>query len=149
MPDEQSPDKLPDKTSNSEEKGAREPGVPQDILDALPDTVRTAIVRGASFAGPLPPPAMYREYDDVLPGSANRLMELTENQQAHRHGWEMTALRASISDTKRGQWFGFIVSVVALAAAMILAARGQTVVGGIMAFVSISGIAERLLRKHS
>ena len=149
MPDEPGPEQLPDKTPDNEETRSRQRSVPKEILDALPDKVRTSTIQEASFSGPLPPSAMFREYDEAMPGSANRLLELTENQQAHRHNWELTALHASISHTKRGQWFGFIVSMVALVAAIVLALMGRTVVGGIMAFISISAIAERLFRQRS
>ena len=103
MPDEPSPETLPDTVPDNEETGTTRPNVPQAVLDALPDDIRTSVIQAASFSGPLPPSAMYREYEEVMPGSANRLMELTENQQEHRHKWESDALGASISDNKRGQ----------------------------------------------
>ena len=92
---------------------------------------------------------MYREYEEVLPGSANRLMELTEDQQKHRHKWESDALDASISDSRRGQWFGFFLSILAIMAAVILALMGRSMVGALLALVSVSGIAEHLLRRRS
>ncbi|MDE0000511.1 MAG: DUF2335 domain-containing protein [Rhodospirillaceae bacterium] len=85
----------------------------------------------------------------MLPGSANRLMELTEDQQKHRHKWESDALGASISDSRRGQWFGFFLSLLAIMAAVILALMGRSVVGALLALVSVSGIAEHLLRRRS
>ena len=63
----------------------------------------------------------------MLPGSANRLMELTENQQEHRQKWESEALGASISDNRRGQWFGFILSIIAIVSAIV----GGGAAGGI------------------
>ena len=37
-----------------------------------------------SWRGPLPPPAVLRQYDDVLPGSAERIMRMMEEQASHR-----------------------------------------------------------------
>lgn len=149
MPDEPDPETTPDTERDSEDTGTARPNIPQAVLDALPNDIRTSVIQAASFSGPLPPPGMYREYEEVLPGSANRLMELTEDQQKHRHKWESDALDASISDSKRGQWFGFILSILAIVAAIILALMGRSVVGGLLALVSVSGIAERLLRRRS
>ena len=94
MPDEHDPETPPDTVPDSEESGTARPNIPQAILDALPEDIRTSVIQAALFSGPLPPPGMYREYEEVLPGSANRLMELTEDQQKHRHKWESDALDA-------------------------------------------------------
>ena len=149
MPDEHDPKTPPDTVPDSEESGTARPNIPQAILDALPDDIRTSVIQAALFSGPLPPPGMYREYEEVLPGSANRLMELTEDQQKHRHKWESDALDASISDSRRGQWFGFFLSILAIMAAVILALMGRSMVGALLALVSVSGIAEHLLRRRS
>ena len=37
-----------------------------------------------SWRGPLPPPAVLRQYDDVLPGSAERIMRTMEERASHR-----------------------------------------------------------------
>jgi len=42
------------------------------------------IVQSAMYAGPLPPPQMLREYDEVLPGMADRIMSMAENEQGIR-----------------------------------------------------------------
>lgn len=85
MSDEPGPETLPGKEPENAKTGTTRPNIPQAVLDVLPDDIRTSVIQAGSFYGPLPPSAMYREYEDVLPGSANRLMELTENQQKHRH----------------------------------------------------------------
>ena len=148
MPEEQEQTNLPDSTDEpSESSGASESQqvtIPKQVLDSLPENIRSSVIQHASFSGPLPPPSMYREYDKVLPGSADRLLELTEKQSSHRINWEKTALKASISATARGQWFGFIVSLVAIGAAIILASRGQSVVGGLLAIISVLGLADRI-----
>ena len=148
MPEELEQPNLPDRADESDESDEageiQQITIPKQVLDSLPENVRASIVRHASFSGPLPPPAMYGEYDKVLPGSAGRLLELTENQSSHRIDWERTALKASISATTRGQWFGFIVSLVAISAAIFLATQGQSVVGGLLAIVSVLGLVDRI-----
>jgi len=39
--------------------------------------------------GPLPDPTDYERYERVLPGSANRILKMTESEAAHRHRIEM------------------------------------------------------------
>ena len=37
----------------------------KEVLNSLPDDVRISVVEAASFVGPLPPPSMYKAYDEV------------------------------------------------------------------------------------
>lgn len=51
--------------------------------------------------GPIPPPGMMRGYEDVLPGSADRILTMAEYAQRHRASYE-----------NRGMLFAFIVALV-------------------------------------
>ena len=37
-----------------------------------------------SFSGPLPHPDIMKGYDDIVPGAAERILKMAENQQNHR-----------------------------------------------------------------
>lgn len=119
----------------------------KEALDKLPEHVRVSVLEAASFSGPLPPPTMYREYENVLAGSAERILAMAEKEQDHRTTWETTALSASRQETKRGQWFGFAIAVACIGAAMVLAAGGHEVVAGIALGASAVGLVGRFLGK--
>ena len=120
---------------------------PKAVLDALPEHVRVAVVEAASFSGPLPPPAMYSEYERALPGSAERILVMAEKEQNHRIAWEETALGASVRETKLGQWLGFFIAVACIGAAIFLAVNGRDVVAGIALGISAVGLVGRFLGK--
>jgi uncharacterized membrane protein len=42
------------------------------------------------FRGPLPPPELLEHYEKVLPGGAERIFRMAENEQEHRHALEKT-----------------------------------------------------------
>jgi len=44
-----------------------------------------AIISQQSFRGPLPPPAMLREYNEIVENGAERIRAKGEKEQAHRH----------------------------------------------------------------
>lgn len=46
----------------------------------------------AYYSGPLPPPEMMREYENLLPGSADRILSLTEHAQEQRARYENRGL---------------------------------------------------------
>ena len=136
----------PDANLPEEKTAASAPNLPSKaVLDALPEAVRTAVVEAASFSGPIPPPSMYGEYDRVLPGSADRIFSMAEKEQDHRIVSEQTALRASVQNSKLGQWFGFAIAVICIGAGAFLAMEGQTVAACIALGASAVGLVGRFL----
>ena len=64
----------------------------------------------ASFSGPLPHPGMLQKYDDVLPGSAERIMSRAEANVTHfREG------------RKIGQYGGIVIACLAVLGASAVA----------------------------
>jgi len=41
-----------------------------------------------TYAGPLPPPKLFEGYEQVLKGSADRILTMAEKEQSHRHSFE-------------------------------------------------------------
>lgn len=52
-------------------------------------------------AGPLPPPAILKEYNEILPDMAERLLRLVESEQKHRWDFEHKALEIEIKDKEQ------------------------------------------------
>ena len=67
-----------------------------EVLETLPENARIAVVEAAALSGPPPPPIMYGEYDNVLSGSAERILRMAEKEQDHRIEWENDALNQNI-----------------------------------------------------
>lgn len=60
------------------------------------DALATAItVSRETFAGPLPPPALLGEYEEALPGLAERIVVMAESEGCHRRAIENRLLRLS------------------------------------------------------
>ena len=125
------------------EEGEIEEESPLGAPKALPKDIERARMHSASFAGPLPPPGMLQAYDEVVPGLAERIVSIREQERDHRFQWENRAL-ASIS---AGQWIagGLVVFCVAMAA--VLALQGHDWVAGVLGGVTAIGIAGRFLRQ--
>lgn len=56
-----------------------------EVLNRVLDSPQVRAIVCQHFQGPVPPPSMLKKYDQLVPGLANRLVELTEKEQAHRH----------------------------------------------------------------
>lgn len=106
---------------------------PPEVVEGEPaDEVPGAkIIRiRAGFSGPLPPPELLAEYDAVLPGGADRIVSMAENQSAHRLRME-----------SRGQAFGFLIALVAILGGIGLILDGKSAAGLVPLIGALGGLA--------
>ncbi|SRR6266513_1631336 len=115
-------------------------------------------IAGITMSGPLPPPQQLAGYDAIVPGAAERILQMAERQATHRQGLERTALDGALRRsstgmrTATGLAAGFLVVSAALIASGHDAAGAAlgTVdfVGMVTAFIygTASGRSERLRR---
>ena len=80
----------------------------------------------AAFSGPLPPPSLFREYDEILPGAAERILSLVESEARHQHEVENKALEVAAENRPSGRFGALVGLVVALAFAGIALAMVLT-----------------------
>ncbi|MEJ0009870.1 MAG: DUF2335 domain-containing protein [Alphaproteobacteria bacterium] len=86
----------------------------------------------------LPAPELLESYDAVLKGSAARILDMFEREQAHRHHWEHRALRVHQVSTVLGQLLGFLIAVAIFVSATLIGMSGNT---SVAAFIWVSGMA--------
>lgn len=81
------------------------------------------------FSGPLPPPEVLARYNEALPGGAERIVALAEEQAGHRRRMEA-----------RGQVLLFAVVLVALVGGIGLIALGENAAGLVPVIAAIGGL---------
>lgn len=93
------------------------------------------------FIGPLPPPIFLKGYEDVVKGSADRILTMAEEDAAHYRAMELKSIDMMKDVTKRGQRFGLAMgcfSLIACIAALYFGSEstakaiGQTTVIGLV-----------------
>jgi len=106
------------------------------------------LTRLEGFAGPLPPPEYFAQYEQACPGSAERILAMAEHQATHRCSMENKTLEAAIEDRKqvrlfekRGQFCGLTIGVVAIVAGASVAILNPGAAAWAGTFISCSGIA--------
>lgn len=72
----------------------------QELIQEL---VREQVVQAAawfeSFSGPLPPPKHLAEYERILPGAAERIFRMAEDQATHRRSLEQAVVMGDVTGT--------------------------------------------------
>jgi uncharacterized membrane protein len=104
-------------------------------------------------SGPLPTAAEYMRYETTLPGSADRIlrlseraMDLTEKEATQRHSIETKIVDANITNQKRGQGIATFFGLVGFAAAIAFVATGQNVAAFIAVLVPLGAFISRFIR---
>jgi len=83
------------------------------------------VARAYSFSGPLPPPEVLEKYNQVIPGLAERIITMAEQQSKHRQGLERTVVESNAFVQKIGPFLGFIVAMTAVGGGIELILKGR------------------------
>lgn len=103
--------------------------------------VSTSFSASASFSGPLPHPALLDQFERIVPGAAERIIRMAEEQAAHRRGLEKTAVEANAWSQKAGPVFGFIVAMTAILGGFVLVFYGHSTYGIAAIITALASLA--------
>jgi len=113
-------------------------------------TVRQSV----SFSGPLPPPGLLAQYNDVIPNGAERLMVMAEKQSAHRESLEAKVVAGNVASQARGSHYAFIICLVTIIGGFVLIGMGKNiygisaVIGSLATLAAVFVVAKRDQRKE-
>lgn len=103
-------------------------------------SVRVGVKR-ESWHGPLPAPENLAAFDQVLPGLAERIVRMAEEEGEHSRYVQRTAVNATVRLQYIGQAMAFALSSGALFVAYLLAMAGHDWVAGGLVATGFAGIA--------
>src|ERR1700721_2948352 len=69
------------------------------------------------YSGPLPPPDLLNQFNQVIPNGAERIMVMVEQQNKHRMGIETTVVKNQQWQSTLGQYFALFITMLGLALA--------------------------------
>ncbi len=117
-----------------------------DALDSLDNDelkqVARATARLTYFSGPLPPPSTFKQYEDVLPGTADRIITMAENQAKHRQYIEKKQVDTESRDSLLGVLSALVIAIAILVCGTLIALLGNSTVATVAGTVlNLTGIA--------
>ena len=108
-------------------------------------------------SGPIPDPQTLRQYNEITPGLADRIVRMAEDEALHRRGLERTIVDAQSDDIKSqrteirlGQVFAVVVAVAGFGFGTYAMTHGAQIGGSVLGggtLVSIVGAF--LYRQHA
>ena len=100
-----------------------------------------AIRVSQSWLGPIPPPADLRQYEEVAPGSAERILTMAEKQLEHRHRLESTIVGGNSKRSYLGLAAGFVLSAMIIGGGIYLISNGHDWAGASLIGINVVGLA--------
>lgn len=123
-------------------------------IEGGPQETLVGIHAYSQFSGPLPHPALFAQYNEVLSGAAERIFQMTEKQLDHAIELEnaeasanRSLLDAEIATATRAQWFTFVLVLVFLGLAAYALYKGQPIASITAGLAALATIAYALRGK--
>lgn len=117
-----------------------------EITRSVDDNANTIIASQIKqeFSGPIPPPITLKQYDEVVPGAADRIIRMAEQEQKNRY-----EVIDKVILNRRLRILGGVVASLALVVGAVIASYfGQSAVAIVLGGVGVVGaLTQEFLRR--
>jgi len=90
--------------------------------------------------GPVPPAASLAQYDEVVPGAAERIIAMAEQEAVHRQLMEKKVIESDILNSRKGLNYGIIIGLTAVIGGCACVMTGHDVSGSIIGGTGLTGL---------
>ena len=101
----------------------------------------SATVTAAAWSAPIPPPVALQQYEEILPGSADRILKMAEDQAGHRIELEKTVVSGDSKRSYIGLFLGFVLSMMVIGGGIYLISEGHEWAGSGLIGLNLVGLA--------
>jgi uncharacterized membrane protein len=101
------------------------------------------------YSGPIPPPQLFRAYNEVVPGAGDRILCMAERESNHRQTCEHKILNHKFTLNLFGQIFALAITIVALVLGTKCILAGKPITGTIIGGTPICGLAIAFIKTHA
>ena len=127
--------------------GKGRPNPPVAPKNNQPNSINKQLAQvSQSYSGPIPPPQILEEFERIIPGAAERILHMAEENGKHQREMERSALNMVADTTRRGQRYGLLIGLTAFVTCIIalwlgsegtaMTIGGVTIVGLVAVFVT-------------
>ena len=102
--------------------------------------VTQAKMHAEHFSGPLPHPSLLKQYDEVHPGFAERIIAMAEKQAKHRQDLESRVIDSDIRNSRLGLHYGLIIGLCAVIGGSVCIILGHQIGGSIIGGTGLTGL---------
>ena len=112
------------------------------------ESQRTLHQVSVQHQGPIPSPVVLQQYEDIIPGAAERILQMAEQDATHQHDMHRKALDAQRREVRRGQILGFGIGIAALGSCLAALFLGHPTTAGIIGGTTVVGLVTVFVKGH-
>ena len=131
---------MADQSTAPQSKSDDETQSPAEVPESGEELEELLVRVSEKFAGPIPSPPVMKQYEETLPGSADRILKMAENQSEHRQWMEKKRLFFSNREVHFGQICGFLIGIFAIVTGGYTALNGAPIPGGFIGTAGVVGL---------
>lgn len=105
-----------------------------------------ALMKEEKFSGPIAHPKHLREYEEIVPGSGDRIIGMAEDDLKHTHELQNRALAADIADMREGRRLGFVALLILIGGAIGCGLMGKDTIALALLGASVIGTIGTLIK---
>jgi len=123
----------------------------QEVVVRLSDEAEEEVVHSIirAYRGPLPDPDMLRGFEEVLPGAADRIIKMAEEESKHRHTISSRDLTQGFILNIVGQVFALLIALGGIGGGVYCISKGYQWSGGFLGGLPILGLVWVFVRTHA
>lgn len=110
--------------------------VPEEVAIARSEVA----VASYRHKGPIPDPMTLEGYERIVPGAADRIIKMAEEQAAHRKNIETIAVKSRARDSLIGIISGLVIAIFTLCAGTFIIYLGKVWSGTILGSAGLVGL---------
>jgi hypothetical protein len=133
---------------DSAESCPKRPSPIPEILANIDTSTPSSQIIAAFFSGPVPLPAILRAYNDIVPGSAEKIIANSIAQSQHRQNLEKVRVLGDEWRANMGLYAGSGLAAGCLISGTILGLYGQSWLAGVLFTTTIGSILASLVYSH-
>ena len=101
------------------------------------------------FGGPIPPPSVLAEYNEVMPGLAKNIVGWTEKQTEHRQSLERQRIEGAERRMNRGQIMAGVIAFAGICSASFVGIYGNAIAASIIVIATVGGPVAAIVLAHT
>ncbi len=113
---------------------------PQPRNNPSSKLIATKIEEFSGFSGPIPPPQILQQYNNIVPDAAERIIRMAEKQSDHRMDLERKVVDSNILKSYLGMIIAAGIAVYGLYIAKEISINGNPWAAGIIAALDLGGL---------
>ena len=92
------------------------------------------------YSGPIPHPNILKQFEEVISGSADRILKMAEKEQEHRHEFENKIISHKKIMELTGLIFGFLLALIIIGGGIYLLLNDKSAKGFVLILGGIGTI---------